>query len=322
MQEFDLIEKYFKPLTNKVSAAQNLNDDCAKILLKNDEELIISKDIIIEDVHFLRKDGGFKIASKLLLSNLSDIASSGAKPVYYMLGFCKNNSLEESFTKEFVRGLKTVQSQYKISLIGGDTTNSPDRLFFSVTIFAIAKKNTSLLRKNAKEGDIVFVTGDIGSAYVGLQINKNKIDLKKDNEHYLNAHFFPNPPVKFSQELVKNNFSKCAIDVSDGFLADLKHICDESNLDAVINTKQIPLYKENITAKIDLLDLISAGDDYQIIFTANKKDEKEIFNLSKKLKVKISKVGYLKKCVKKPQITLLDEENNKINFIKYGYEHR
>ena len=98
MKEFQLIEKYFKPLTESHKAAQNLADDVAKIRLKNDEELIISTDIIVEDVHFLRQDGAFKIASKLLRVNLSDLASSGAKPLHYVLGFSKNkNSIKIFF---------------------------------------------------------------------------------------------------------------------------------------------------------------------------------------------------------------------------------
>lgn len=320
MKEFDLINKYFKPLTNNISAAQNLADDCAKISLKKDEELVISKDVMIEDVHFLRKDGGYKIASKLLLSNLSDIAASGAKPVYYMLGYSKNN--DEIFNVEFAQGLKTVQDKFKISLIGGDTINSPDRLFFSITIFGIIKKNKSLLRKDAKADDLIYVSGDIGSAYAGLLISQNKINFEEDNKHYLDSHYFPNPQIKLAQELVKNNLSKCAIDVSDGFLADLKHICDESNLEAIISLNQIPLYKKNISTKIDILDLISAGDDYQLIFSANKKDRKKINDVAKKLKIKISEVGYFKKAQNIHRITLLDKNNKKINYKKYGYEHR
>ena len=113
MNEFELINQLFKPLVKKSFISQDLCDDVAKISLKDGEQLIVSKDIICENVHFYRNDGGYKIASKLLRSNLSDIASSGAKPAFYMLGFSKIN--DDNFIKDFVRGLKDTQNIYDLS---------------------------------------------------------------------------------------------------------------------------------------------------------------------------------------------------------------
>jgi len=324
--EFSIINDFFKPLANGVPAAQNLSDDVAKICLKRNEELVVSKDIFVEDIHFLRKDGGFKIASKLLRTNLSDIAAAGAKPVYYMLGLAKDNKLNKKFFSEFSRGLKEVQDEFGLALIGGDTAQAAKKtsgkLFFSITIFGTIKKDCSLSRKNGKNGDVIFVSGNIGDAALGLALSQGlKTTLNNDaKQYFLTRHFFPTPQIKLGQKLAEQNLSHCAIDVSDGLLADLKHICEESKLSAFIYQSKIPISNQAIK-NISLLDLISAGDDYELIFTAKKTAEKKIMHLAKTLKIKITSIGNLKKVAKKPDVTLFDKNDQQINFSKYGYQH-
>lgn len=317
MKEFDLIQKHFKPLTKDSKACQDLNDDVAKISIKPGEELIISKDMMIEDVHFLLKDGAYKIASKLLLSNLSDLASSGAKPLYYMLGFSKNDNLSEDFYQEFAKGLENVQDEFNLCLIGGDTVFS-DKLCFSITIFGSIKKSQNLARNKAKDGDLIFITENIGEAFLG---RTNPDNYPQD------LHFFPKPKVDFAHNLAKKGLSKCAIDVSDGFLADLNHLCNSSKLDAIIDFNKIPFSKRALkflkdNPSIKKLDLLSSGEDYEIIFSCNKKNLSEILKLSKKFKVKISEIGRFEKNQNgNYQIKLLDKNNKKINIKKFGYEH-
>jgi len=327
MHEFQIIEKFFKPLSKAHKAAQNLADDVAKISLKKDEELVISKDAFVEDVHFLLKDGGFKIASKLLRTNLSDLAAAGATPLYYMLGFSKNNNTDEKFIKEFARGLKSVQDEFGLCLIGGDTVSSKT-LFFSITIFGAIKKGKTLSRNQAKNGDLIFVSGAIGDAGLGLvnyQLPVTSYQLK--NDYLLNRHFFPTPRIELGQKLLEKKLSHCAIDVSDGLLADLSHICQSSKLDAEIFLEEIPLSKSakdflKNNPKKNPLDLLSSGDDYELIFATNPKDEKKISQLAKDLKLDLTCVGKFKKSVdKKFTITLRDKNNDKITIKKLGYEH-
>ncbi len=328
LEEFNLIEKFFQPLTNSCEAAQNLSDDVAKISLKKDEQLIISKDLMVQGVHFLMSDGGFTIASKLLRSNLSDLASAGATPLHYLLGFSKNSKISEKFISEFAAGLKSVQDEFGLSLIGGDTV-SAKQLFFSITIFGVAKKSKNLARGNAKDGDLIFVSGSIGDAYLGLQALNNKVEIadKKSLKYFLDRHFFPTPRINLGQRLLTKNISKCAIDVSDGLFADLKHICESSKLSAEIYQNKIPLSVEarkilQKNSKISVLDLSSAGDDYELIFTVEKKKAKEVEALGRELKLDLTCIGELKNSAnKKFEISLFDEKNKKIKIKKYGYEH-
>jgi thiamine-monophosphate kinase len=316
MKEFQLIDKYFKPLSKNTKASQNLDDDTAKISLKSNEELIISKDLAVEDVHFLLSDGGFKIAKKILYSNLSDLASAGAKPLYYMLGFSKNEKLDQKFYKNFAQGLRDVQKEFNISLIGGDTVKS-DKLVFSVTIFGSVKKGKNLLRNQAKNGDLIFVSGFIGDAYLA----------RKYPDKYKNdRHFFPIPRIELGQKLLKKKLSICATDISDGLLADLNNICKASNLSAEISLEEVPISKMTKefllkNSQENILNLISAGEDYELIFSSSAKNRNKILALARELKLNISCVGSFKKAEKKAQINLLDSNNNKVIVKKLGYEH-
>ncbi|MBP7709791.1 MAG: thiamine-phosphate kinase [Rickettsiales bacterium] len=318
MREFSLIEKFFKPLTNSCKAAHNLADDVAKISLKKDEELVISKDMFVEDVHFLLKDGGFKIASKLLRTNLSDLASSGATPLYYMMGFSKNKNTNEEFCSEFARGLKSVQDEFGLCLIGGDTV-SAKKLCFSITIFGVVKKGQSLSRGLAKEGDLVFVSGTIGDAFIG---RKAAFDA-----HTIKRHFFPTPRIELGKMLLKNNLSSCAIDVSDGLLADLGHICQASKLAAEIHLNQVPFSKSaqkffETNSKIKPLNLLSGGDDYELVFAVAPKNKNKILTLAKALKLELTCIGEFKKAADKNfGVSLIGAKNKKITLKKLGHEH-
>jgi thiamine-monophosphate kinase len=236
-----------------------------------------------------------------------------------MLGFSKNNFTDEEFLTEFARGLKSAQDEFDLCLIGGDTVRS-DVLFFSITIFGVAKKGEILSRARAQEGDLIFVSGTIGDAFLGL-------NLKRAEKYFLNRHFFPTPRIELGQKLLEKNLSKCAIDVSDGLLADLQHLCKSSKLDAEINLDQIPFSSQakkilQKNSKIKILDLLSGGDDYELIFSVNPKDSKKIVELSKALKLDLTCIGEFKKSAnKKFSVTLRDEKNQKIKITKLGYEH-
>ncbi|MES2677588.1 MAG: thiamine-phosphate kinase [Pseudomonadota bacterium] len=323
--EFDIIKKYFLPLTKGCKASNALQDDVALISLSPKKELVISKDLMAEDIHFKKSDGAYNIASKLLKTNLSDLAASGAKPLYYLLGFSQNIDLDENFVKEFCRALKDVSDEFGIVLIGGDSIRTENKLCFSLTIFGEVAKGKSLKRSKAKAGDLVFVSGNIGDAFLGLQLLQEKI-ICPNKTHYkylTNRHLQPSPRIRLGIELIKQN-CQSAIDISDGFLADLKHICQAANLDAIINQSAIPLSaaaRSCLGKNISLNQLLSGGDDYELIFCVNKKDRQKIVNLAKKIGVKLTCVGYLQKPQDKPKVCLLDKNGGEVKILQYGWQH-
>lgn len=332
MKEFELINKLFKPLVKKNDFAQDLADDVALIDIKNDEKLVVSKDLICEDVHFFRKDGGFKVASKLLLSNLSDIAATGALPKYYLLGLSKNKDFNNDFLQDFAQGLKHTQEKYNVSLIGGDTISTRsknDRLIFSLTIFGITKKNKILSRQNAKDGDLIFMSGSVGDSYLGFKISNNenyiaKFNFDKKEEYYLkNRFFFPEPRIDLTRILLEKNLANGAIDISDGLLADLKQMCNSSRLSAKIYLDKIPTFfskKNNLSMQEDL---VNKGEDYEIIFSSAPQNIDKIFDLQKKLNIDISHIGQFNYNNNITNIDIYSDSTTKkiINFKKFGYEH-
>ncbi len=331
LREFDIINKYFKPLASNCDVAMNLQDDVAKISLKKNQQLVVSKDLMIEDVHFLLdkkdKNNGRNIAEKLLRSNLSDLAASGARPLYYMLGFSKNNNIDEKFIASFAQGLKRVQKEFTLDLIGGDTVSSR-KLVFSVTIFGVIENDQMLSRSKARVGDIIFVSGTIGDSYIGLQNLLKKISLdKKSQQFFLKRHFMPTPPIRLAQELVRNKLSQCAVDISDGLFADLLHICDASKLQAEINFDKIPLSNQmklllKKYPKINIADLASAGEDYEIIFTANANNFSKIKAVARKLKIRISEIGVMKEAKNsQKKLRVLMQDKKEITITNYGYKH-
>lgn len=342
MKEFEIIKKKFLPLANfnqyiskPIIDSFDLSDDVT--LIKNSrKKYIVSKDIFIENVHFLRSDGGEKIAQKLLLTNISDIASSGGKPLFYFLGFTKNSDLPNKFYDDFADGLKKIQDKFNIVLAGGDTSNS-NQLFYSVTIFGSVENNKILLRKNANEGDLIYISNYIGEAFLGLDI-KLKQTKKLFNFHkkLLDKHFYPIPRVELTKILAKRQISKCATDISDGLIADLENICESSNLIAEIDLSKIPIsqYSKKYLQQnkhIKITDLLCAGDDYEIIFSIPEKYLDEINKISQELNLKLTCIGkFLQNNSKKTmnsknsKVKLYQDFTSKklIKFSTKGYEHK
>jgi thiamine-monophosphate kinase len=351
VKEFQIINQIFKDLAknsdnkksnlNLLIDAKNLCDDTAEIRFKKNQIMAISKDIFVEDIHFRLTDDVEKIAAKLLTTNLSDLASTGATPICYLFGFGKSEKCNEKFLKSFARGLKKIQDQYNISLIGGDTVKSKN-IFFSITIFGVKNSANILDRSNGQENDLIFVSGNIGDAFLGLNLSDKKKNFKKKLANLLSKkeinflekkHFEPTARVELGNNLAKLKLANAAIDVSDGLIADLNHICISSNLEAEIDLEKIPLSLEakkilKNSNYFKISDLISAGDDYELVFTAAEKNQKKISQLAKKLNIKITNIGKMKKNFadkktdknQKNHVSIF-QNNKKITLSKFGYEH-
>lgn len=326
IKEFELINKFFKPLTNENISALNLSDDCCYLESDKNKKIVISKDILVEDIHFNFSDGAKNIASKLLLSNLSDLASSGALAKNYLLGFSLDERIDGNFCHDFSDELKYIQDKFNISLIGGDSVRSNKGLFFSIVAIGEVEKGKELLRKNAENNDLIFVTGNIGDSYLGLKLKdeKNIKNISTEmKEYFLKEHFSPFPPLDFSNKLSNLALSKCATDISDGLLRDLQNICDSSNLEANIFLDNIP-FSDYAKKMLDIgfckiEELISGGEDYQLIFSAKKENEKDILQLAKNMNIKLNIIGNLKKSESNNVRLFQNDKEIKIN--KLGYEH-
>lgn len=265
MTEFDLIKKYFAPLAKDFPGSLNLSDDAAILDIPEGYDLVITKDAISEDVHFLKGTDAALVAQKLLRTNLSDLASMGAAPLCYFLSVALPKPISEDYLSRFAEGLAQDQKVFGITLAGGDTTATHGTPTFSLTAHGLVKKGRALRRSGAKTGDSIYVTGTLGDAALGLA----SLRAKRSNPFLTNRYHLPQPRLKESEQLL--GLATSCIDISDGLLADMGHVCTASNVGAELDLEALPLSKEAreiITLDPDLKPLIySGGDDYELLFT-------------------------------------------------------
>ena len=298
--EFDLISRYFAPLSTGFSGAVNLQDDVATIEPSAGYELAVTVDTMVAGVHFLAADPPELIARKLLRVNLSDLAASGAKPLCYLLAISLNEATDEAWVKAFAEGLALDQAQFGIALAGGDTTATPGPLTLSLTAVGEVPSGQTVRRSGAQALDDIWVTGTIGDAALALMMIENigVPTLEADWPELLNRYRLPEPRTGLGPLLV--SLASAMADVSDGLLADLGHICDASGVGAEIDFTDIPLSSapSDLFAKdLNMYDdyvtrVLTGGDDYELLFTAAPGAAEEIARRAAKCGTRVTRIGH------------------------------
>jgi len=316
MNEFEIINKYLKPLSFKNKGSFNLGDD---IFYDFKKKIAISVDTYVHGIHFISTDPE-KCIKKSLRSSLSDLYCKGIKPTYYFLSMSINKKIcTPLWFDKLKRVLNVEQKKFNIYLGGGDTTYSSK---FSLTFVVVGKsKIKPVLRKGCFLDDDIYVTGNVGDAFIGLNIIKKKYNFKSLNNFFVKKYYEPDIQTKICSYLHK--IATSSIDISDGLIQDLNHLISSNNFGAFIDAKMLPfsnnskkLIKEK---RINFKNIFSKGDDYQILFTSNKKNRSKIIKLSNYLNIKISRIGQINN---KNNIILKSERSKfayKVN--KMGYTH-
>ena len=289
MNEFDYIDKYFRPLTNKF--ALNLKNDAAIFNYKSSCDLIISTDSLVEGIHFFGNEDPADIAKKSLRVNLSDMAAMGAKPIFYNLSLSVPKIRASQFIPKFVKGLEDDQEMFDVKLIGGDLTSSLKHINITITIFGESSKGKSIPRDGAKIGDCLYVSGILGLSKIGLDnYNSNFKELQEAKRKYL----LPQPRVDLGISL--KNIANSMIDISDGLVQDATHLAKNSDLTVELNLSKIPLPNINkIDKKLILDSALYGGDDYELLFSCDPIYEGSLVKLSSKMNLKLTKIGIFKK---------------------------
>jgi len=317
--EFDIIKKYFTFPGSRNDVILAGGDDCAIVSPPDNKQLVITTDTLISGVHFPENALPEDIAYKAIMVNLSDLAAMGAVPAWLTLSITMP-AINESWLSAFSKQFSAVLSTYNISLIGGDTTKGA----LSITIQAIGlcDKEKVMRRDQANIADKIFITGDLGDAAIGLQAVLNKIDDKEllPCIEKLNR---PTARINFAEELA--SYSRCAIDISDGLVADLGHIIKASNCGARINLSTIPVsssaqyyFEQYHNKSVDWSLLLTQGDDYELCFTVNSKCEHDVQKLANKHRLKLSCIGEITDSNK---LEFYDDNNELIKFSNRGYKH-
>ncbi len=268
MDEFGIIAQYFAPLAGE--GAFGLRDDAALLPQRPGHDVVVTTDAITEGVDFFGFDPSPSIARKALRVNFSDLAAKGATPAYYLLNLSLPHTITPDWLAGFADGLAQDQKEFGVTLLGGDTGATDGPLSIAVTAFGFVPTGKMVRRNGAHAGDHVYVTGTIGDSGGGLAIfrreNHSLSDAERDS--LIARYRTPEPPVSFASAL--RGIAHASIDVSDGLIADLGHVAAASAVRIVVEGERVPLsaplkafWGDNVLQRA-----VTAGDDYQIAFTA------------------------------------------------------
>ena len=291
--EFERIARFFAPLAGR--GGLGLLDDAAFVDCKVGHRLVVTADAIVAGVHYLPDDSPELVARKLLRVNLSDLAAMGARPLHYVLTTALPAELGPEWLARFAQGLGEDQRRFGIDLLGGDSVGTPGPAVLSLTAIGEVATGMEIRRSGAKPGDLVWVSGTIGDAFLGLNLLRGAyLDLASEHREYLIRRFqVPDPLTELGPALA--GIARAMIDVSDGLLADLGHICETSEVAAIVELERLPLSRAaQVVVDLDpglRPRLAAAGDDYELLFTAPEGATNAVTALSSRFGVPITMIG-------------------------------
>jgi thiamine-monophosphate kinase len=317
MNEFDLIAQYFLPLTQGRPEAMNLRDDAALLSVPQGMQMVISTDTMNQGTHFTTDAAPANIAHKSLRAALSDLAAMGAEPLCYQLAIAFPQKPDPAWMAEFTAALLEDQQAFGVFCSGGDTTGIQGGvLSISITVIGLVPNDKAVKRSGAQDGDALILSGPLGDAFIGLQILRR--DLHSDDDAYFTrAYFRPQP--RFDLVPAMRVHAHAAIDISDGLIADLGHICAASNLGATIHLDHIR-YSEAAQKLIekggfDYKNLLSAGDDYELLLAVPENAVAEIM----KHHPSAMQIGTFSSRHK--GVVMIDSQGHSVPFEDSGWSH-
>ena len=287
--EFGLIEHLTKNTQlNNISSVKGIGDDAA-VIANGQLQTVVSTDMLVEGIHFDLMYSPLKhLGYKSVVVNVSDIYAMNAIPKQITLSIALSNRFSVEALEEFYEGVQAACDKYKVDLVGGDTTSSPKGLYISVTAIGQAPADKIVYRNTARVGDIICVTGDLGAAYLGLQLLEREKQLflanpgvKTDLEgqdYLVGRQLKPEARKDVVELFAKNNLVPTSmIDISDGLASELFHICTQSKVGAFIEEKGVPIHDDTqlmaIKFKLDPITCaLSGGEDYELLFTIKPSD--------------------------------------------------
>jgi thiamine-monophosphate kinase len=314
--EFGLIEKLTSNFTTHVSSTiKGVGDDAAVISISDSEVMLVSTDSLIEGIHFnLMYTPLMHLGYKAVVVNLSDIYAMNGIAEQITVSLAVSNRFPLEALEELYAGIKKACDAYQVDLVGGDTTSSLSGLMISITALGRAKKTDVVYRSGAKENDLLVVSGDLGGAYMGLQLLEREKEVYKANpniqpdldghDYLLERQLKPEARIDIVKLLKQMDVKPTSmIDISDGLASEIFHLCKASNLGCTIYDEKIPIDGATASSAIEfnidpITTALNGGEDYELLFTISQSDyEKVVGNPN------LSIIGHI------------TEKNSGINFI-------
>lgn len=302
---------------------KGIGDDCAVIRSSDDKAMLLTTDTLVEGIHFRREfSSPENLGRKTLAVNISDIAAMGGKPSCALLSLAVPAQTEAEFIEGLITGISSFAGESDIDLVGGDMSLSPERIIINLFLTGEAAADKIIYRSGAGPNQTVFVTGELGSAAAGLDILKRGISIEKYSS-LKSAHVLPKPHLKEGEVLSSSGMATSLIDISDGLVADLGHICRESNVGAMIRQAELPIsdvclqYCEDF--KLDPFDFaLYGGEDYVLLGTV---PEHSFYKLKDLMKSNGCSIYFIGKTTDNQVIRLQDEKGEIIQADSDGYDH-
>ena len=279
MRERELIEKTGRALSGRHTAAREvrvgIGDDAAVFRPTAGHETLLTCDWFLEGTHFLReKHPATSVGWKCLARAVSDIAAMGGVPRCFLLSLALPASHTGRWVGEFLDGLRRASRKFQCLLAGGDTTRC-DEILINVTVFGEVQTGRAVLRSGARPGDLIYVTGRLGEAELGLQLLKRSRQSASSRDPYMKKHLYPEPRLALGHWLVKKQLASAMMDLSDGLSSDLSRLCAASGVGARLEMAKIPVRQtmhsntKDLAAALQLA--LHGGDDYELLFTVPRK---------------------------------------------------
>jgi thiamine-monophosphate kinase len=295
-----------------------IGDDTAAWKGDNDIQLATT-DSLIQGVHFnLDTIGWEEIGYKAIAVNLSDIAAMGGIPQYCLVSLALPGATDVDNVVKLYHGMSSLAYQYGVIIAGGNVS-SANELVISITVFGTLKGSVALTRSAAREGEKVAITGYTGLSAAGMRMLKEDLHFDEETTNLLRqAHCKPVPRIQEGQGLLHYGV-KTAIDISDGLIADLAHICEASKVSALINENSVPVHPvlEKYFAESCYRLALTGGEDYELLFTASDDVMKRLVN---KMSCPIYIIGEITGEIA-GQVDVIDEEGKKLSFEQSGWKH-
>lgn len=239
-----------------------IGDDCAVVPLPRGHEALVTTDFSLENVHFRRSwHPADSVGHRCLTRGLSDIAAMGGIPQAAFLSLALPPDLPQRWVDQFLAGLLKLAARHSVSLAGGDTAQSPDGVLADIVVLGSVPTGKAVLRSGARPGDLLYVTGTLGSAVRDLNLLR---DGRKLRGKACLKHFYPEPRLAVGQYLREKKLVSAMIDISDGLSTDLGHICEESKTGVVVYAEALPI----VRGRDALKNALHGGDEYELLFTA------------------------------------------------------
>ena len=318
--EFALIDRYFKRTAVSPSrAVLGIGDDCALIRATPNRELAISTDTLVSGTHFFADADPEKLGHKALAVNLSDLAAMGAAPRYVTLALTLPN-IDDAWLAAFSRGFFALADAHQLELIGGDTTRGP--LSITMTIFGEVDAGRALKRDGAKAGDDIWVSGSLGGAALALMHLQSRLTLPLSILVGIEACLHQ-PAPRITLGLALLDIASAAVDISDGLLADLGHICERSELAATVDHAVVPMAPALLTVAADVRDrcALAGGDDYELCFTAPSAQRQRIHALANTLALPLTRIGTMRTPESgMARVSVFDAQGRDVTPVAAGYD--